>query len=422
MNISIIGTGYVGLVSGVCFAKLGHHVICVDIDKEKVNKINNRKTPIFEEGLEEILQKYSQHLQATTSYEAAVNQTEITFICVGTPSKENGEIDLTYVKKAAKEVAKQIQHKQSFHAIIIKSTVVPGTTLTELLPLIEHHSQKKAGIEFGLGMNPEFLREGVAIQDFLNPDRIVNGYYDEKTKQMLKEVYKPFTCPIVETNISAAEMIKYASNCFLATKISFINEIGNMCKKLEINTFDVAEGMGLDTRIGKPFLSAGIGWGGSCFPKDTLALTNWATQHQINADIITSTIKVNDNQPFMLIKILKKHVPDLNNKTIGILGLSFKANTDDIRDSRSIPLVETLLKQGAKVKVYDPEAMDNFKKLFPEIIYCSSANQALQSDAVLIATIWDEFKQLDFTNKLVFDGRMLKNAKETAKTYEGVCW
>ena len=422
MNISIIGTGYVGLVSGACFASSGHHVICVDIDEDKVNKINNGKTPIYEKDLEDILKQHAENITATTSYEQAINNTEVTFICVGTPSKENGEIDLTYVKSAVINVAKQIKQKQSSHTIIIKSTVIPGTTMNEILPLIEQHSEKKVGKDIGLGMNPEFLREGVAIQDFLKPDRIVNGCYDEKTKQILREVYDSFNCPIVETTISAAEMIKYASNCFLATKISFINEIGNMCKKLQINTNDVAKGMGLDSRIGKPFLNAGIGWGGSCFPKDTQALTNWAKKHNINADIIKSTIAVNDNQPYMLVKLLHQHIPDLKNKTIGILGLAFKPDTDDIRDSRTIPIVKTLLENGAKIKAYDPKAMDNFKHIFPDITYCIKAEETLESDAILITTIWDEFKELDFSEKLVIDGRLLKKAQKTAKTYEGVCW
>jgi len=422
MNISIIGTGYVGLVSGACFASLGHHVICVDIDEDKVNKINNGKAPIFEKDLEKILKQYKKNITATTSYQQAIQNSEVTFICVGTPSKENGEIDLTFVKSAAIKVAEQIKQKQSFHTIIIKSTVIPGTTLNEILPLIEKYSEKKGGKDFGLGMNPEFLREGVAIQDFLKPDRIVNGYYDEKTKHILRKVYDSFTCPIVETSLSAAEMIKYASNCFLATKISYINEIGNMCKKLHIDTYDVAEGMGLDSRIGKPFLYAGIGWGGSCFPKDTLALKNWAKKHHINADIINSTITVNDNQPYILVRLLQQHIPDLTNKIIGILGLAFKPDTDDIRDSRTIPIVKTLLEKGAQIKAYDPEAMNHFKQLFPDVTYCLEAQETLESDAVLITTIWDEFTQLDFTDKLVIDGRRLKNAQNTARIYEGVCW
>ena len=422
MNVTIIGTGYVGLVSGACFAKLGNNVTCVDIDKEKINKINNSISPIHEKGLEKILKDNKERIKATSSYEKAMQQSDITFICVGTPSKENGEIDLSYIKNATIEVAKQIKKINNYHIVIMKSTVIPGTTEKIVLPLLEQYSNKKAGIDFGVGMNPEFLKEGEAVNDFLNPDRVVNGHYDEKTKKILKELYKNFSCPIIETTLTTAEMIKYASNCFLAAKISFINEIGNMCKKLKINTYDVSEGMGMDKRIGPHFLNSGIGWGGSCFPKDTNALMTWAKQNNIDYSMIKSTIEVNDKQPLELIKILKKHIPNLNDKTIGILGLAFKPDTDDIRDSRSIPLVEKLINEGAKIKVYDPKAMDNFKQLFPDITYCKSAEEILKSDAILIATIWNQFNDLNFKNNIVIDGRKLKNAQKTAKIYEGVCW
>ena len=270
-------------------------------------------------------------------------------------------------------------------------------------------------------MNPEFLKEGVAINDFLKPDRIVIGFYDEKSRETLRQFYSNFTCPIVETSLSAAEMIKYASNCFLATKISFINEIGNMCKKLEIDAYAVAEGMGYDERIGRAFLDSGIGWGGSCFPKDLHALVSWAKKEKLSAKIIENTIQVNDLQPLKLVEILKKHVPCLENRTIGVLGLAFKPNTDDIRDSRAIPIVEKLLKERAFIKAYDPKATENFKKVFPNITYCTKAEDVLESDAVLIITKWDEFKKLDFKENIVIDGRRLEEAKK-AKKYDGVCW
>ncbi len=421
MKISIVGTGYVGLVSATCFAKLGHNVICVDVDKEKVDKINNGSSPIYEKDLEDILKKYKNNIHATTSYKEAIEKSDITFICVGTPSKEDGDIDLSYVDKATKEIGGLIKNKEDFHIVIIKSTVVPGTTQNHTLPLLEKISGKKAGKDFGVGMNPEFLREGVAIADFLNPDRVVNGYYDEKTKRTLKELYKDFSCPIVETNLTTAEMIKYASNCFLATKISFINEIGNFCKKLEIDTYEVADGMGLDKRIQRAFLNSGIGWGGSCFPKDTKALSAWAKKEKIPSKMIDSTIYVNEEQPLQLIKILKKHIPNLKGKTIGLLGLAFKPDTDDIRDTRSGPLVKKLLSEGAKIKAYDPKAMKQFKKLYPDITYCKNAEEVIDSDAVIIATAWKEFKELDYKGKIVIDGRRLGKLKNT-KIYEGVCW
>ena len=421
MNISITGTGYVGLVSGACFAKMGHKVICVDIDKEKVEKINIGIAPIYERDLDEMLKNNKANIKATTSYKEAIENSDITFICVGTPSEEDGDINLKYIDKATEEIAVQIKNKTKYHSIVVKSTVVPGTTEKHIIPILEKISQKKAGIDFGVGMNPEFLREGIAVYDFLNPDRIVNGYIDEKTRDILYKLYKEFKSKIYETTPTTAEMIKYASNCFLATKISFINEIGNFCKKLGIDTYDVAEGMGLDNRIGRDFLNSGIGWGGSCFPKDLLALQTWAKKEKEDSKIINSTIDVNEKQPLKLLKLLKKHIPNLKGKTIGILGLAFKPDTDDIRDSRAIPIVKKLKQEGALIKAYDPKAIENFKKIYPDIIYCKKAEEALESDAVLLTTIWDEFKKLDYSGKIVIDGRRLKEA-EKARIYEGVCW
>jgi UDPglucose 6-dehydrogenase len=422
MNISIIGTGYVGLVSGACFASLGHHVICVDVDEEKVRKINNNISPIFEKDLEVLITKYQDNINATISYEQAIQNSDITFICVGTPSLENGDIDLSYVDQTIKSIAQEIKKKDGFHSVIIKSTVVPGTTKQHVIPLLEQITGKKVGVDIGIGMNPEFLREGVAVDDFLHPDRVVNGFVDQQTKKMLAEVYQNFSCPIIETSVTVAEMIKYASNCFLASKISFINEIGNFCKHLRIDVYEVADGMGLDKRIERSFLNAGIGWGGSCFPKDTMALRSWAKKENMPMDMINSVISTNDQQPLQLIKILKKHIPNLKGKTIGLLGLSFKPETDDIRDSRSIPLVKSLLTEGANIKAFDPQAMSQFQRLFPNITYCTNAKEALEADAIIIATAWDEFKKIDYTNKLVIDGRRVLEAKKTAEKYEGVCW
>jgi len=422
MKISIIGAGYVGLVTGACFAKLGNNVICVDIDKNKIEKINKGISPIYEEGLDEILSKNKDKIKATTDYKFAIENSDITFICVGTPSKSDLSLDLSYIKKSAEEVGKQIQKKQGWHLIVVKSTVLPGTTKDIILPILEKHSRKKAGTGFGLAMNPEFLKEGIAVKDFLEPDRIVIGAYDEKSSNTLKELYENISYPIIETSLSTAEMIKYASNAFLATKISFINEIGNICKKLGIDTYEVADGMGLDKRIGRAFLDSGIGWGGSCFPKDLDALISWYKKENEKPEIIQSTVKINEQQPLRLIKLLKKHIPQINGKTIGILGLAFKPNTDDIRESRAIPIVKQLLKEKANVKAYDPKAINNFKKLFSDIIYCDSAKDALDVDAVIIATAWDEFKKLDYKGKIVIDGRRLLEAKKTAKIYEGVCW
>lgn len=421
MNLTVIGTGYVGLVTGACFAKLGHVVTCVDIDEEKIRKINDGIPPIYEEGLEETLAAYKDRITATTDYRSALLNSDITFICVGTPSRKDGSIDLSSITQATIQIAKILKEKDRWHLVVVKSTVLPGTTEHLVLPLLEQHSGKHVGTDLGLAMNPEFLKEGVAIKDFLDPDRIVIGSSDDKSTATLKELYKGFTCPILITTLSAAEMIKYASNTFLATKISFINEIGNLCKHLGIDTYQVADGMGLDKRIGRAFLDSGIGWGGSCFPKDVDALLAWAHEMKEDARIIEGARAVNNDQPLRLVRLLKKHLPTLKGKTIGILGLAFKPNTDDIRESRAIPIVQALLKEGASVKAYDPEAMPAFKKLYPRLTYCSTAEEVLSSDAILITTLWKEFTMLDYHGKIVIDGRRLAQAKN-AQTYDGVCW
>ena len=421
MNVSIIGAGYVGLVSGACFAKFKNKVIFIDIDKAKIEKIKNGISPIFEEGLDELLSNYKNNIKTSIDYNSSIKDSDITFICVGTPSNNDGSIDLKYVKEAAKKIGEILKNKDKYHVVVIKSTVLPGTTKDIIIPILEKYSNKKAGINFGVGMNPEFLREGAAVYDFLNPDRIVIGAINKKSSDIIKNLYMDLSCPFIETSLSSAEMIKYASNCFLATKISFINEIGNLCKKLGIDTNEVADGIGMDKRIGRAFLDSGIGWGGSCFPKDLQAIVKCFNENNENVNIIKSAILVNDLQPLKLIELLKKHIASLKGKKIGILGLSFKPNTDDIRYSKAIPIVDELIKEGAILKVYDPKAMDNFKKLYPKINYCRFKEEVLDVNAILILTKWDEFKYLDFKGKIVIDGRNLKQAR-SGKIYEGVCW
>ncbi len=421
MKISIIGSGYVGLITGIGFAELGNEVTFIDIDKKKVEAINSAKPPIFEKGLEELMQKNIRRYIAASDYEA-ITETDITFICVGTPSRKDGSIDLTYIKTAAAEIGKVLKGYDGFHAVVVKSTVVPGTTEDVVKPIIEKESDKEAFKDFGLAMNPEFLREGNAVEDFFNPDRIVIGVKDKRTKEILEKLYSPFDCPKLVTDIKTAEMIKYASNAFLATKISFANEIGNICKKLGIDTYDVFKGVGLDHRINPSFFRAGIGFGGSCFPKDVKALIAKAEEVGENPKLLKAVIEVNEEQPLKLIKLLKRHIPDLKDKTIGVLGLAFKPNTDDIRESRAIPIVRMLLNEGAKVVAYDPKAMKNFRNLFPQIDYTPYAEKVLEADAVLIVTEWEEFKNLDYRGKIVIDGRRIEKAREEAKIYEGVCW
>jgi UDPglucose 6-dehydrogenase len=423
MRISIVGSGYVGLVTGIGFAELGNEVIFVDIDKTKIESINSLKPPIYEAGLEELMEKNSGKFYATDDYLEAIANSEITFICVGTPSRDDGSIDLRYIESASKEIGKALANKDDFHVVVVKSTVIPGTTEGVVKPIIEEKSGKRAFEDFGLAMNPEFLREGNAVEDFFNPDRIVVGVEDDRTRSILEELYSSFSCPKMFTDIKTAEMIKYTANAFLATKISFANEIGNICKRLGIDVYEVFRGVGLDHRINPAFFRAGIGFGGSCFPKDVKALIRKAEELGEEPRILKAVIEVNERQPLKLIELLKSHVPDLANRKIGVLGLAFKPDTDDIRESRAVPIVEALLKEGAKVIAYDPKAMDTFAKMFPQIEYANSAEDVIaKSDAVLIVTEWKEFEKLDYSGKIVIDGRRIEKAMKEARIYEGVCW
>lgn len=418
MNINILGAGYVGLVTGACLAEHGHNIICVDIDQKKVQMINNGKSLIYEPELNSLLKKNKRRIKATNYVDSAVKDSDITFICLGTPSKKDGGIDLSYIKKGSEEIGKNLKQKD-WHIVIIKSTVLPGTTKDFVIPILEKKSGKKANVDFGVAVNPEFLREGKAVKDFLEPDRIVIGTTDKKTKNVLEKLYQSFNCPKIFTGLSEAEMIKYASNAFLATKISFINEIGNLCKKLGIDTYEVADGIGRDRRIGRAFLDSGVGWGGSCFPKDVKALIAKAKETGEKTRILEEVVKVNDLQPLKMIELLKKYIPNLKGKKIGVLGLAFKKDTDDIRESRSIPIIKRLIEEKAFVKAYDPKAIENFKKLFPNIKYCNS-NEVMKSDAILILTDWDEFRKLNYKGKIVVDGRHILEAKKGI--YEGICW
>ncbi len=423
MKISVVGAGYVGIVTGIGFAEIGHEVIFVDIDNEKVDLINSGKPPLYERGLEELMRENKKKYCATQDISEAVKHSEITFVCVSTPSKDDGSIDLSYVKSAAQEIGKALSSKKDYHIVVVKSTVVPGTTEEVVKPIIEKESGKEAFKDFGLAMNPEFLREGNAVHDFFSPDRIVIGVRDEKTRTILEKLYEPFNCPKLITDIKTAEMIKYASNAFLATKISFANEIGNICKKLGIDVYKVFEGVGLDHRINPSFFRAGIGFGGSCFPKDVKALIRKAEELGEDPKILKAVIEVNERQPLKMIELLKKHIPNLRGKKIGVLGLAFKPDTDDVRESRAIPIVRALLEEGAKIIAYDPKAMKNFRRIFPQVKYASSAEDVItKSDAVLIATEWKEFEELDYNGKIVIDGRRIEKAMREAKVYEGVCW
>ncbi len=421
MKISIIGCGYVGAVTGACFAALGHEIVFVDIDPDKIAAINAGRSPIYEPGLEELLQKNSATITATGDLADAVCRTEATFICVGTPSRQDGSIDLAYIRSAAAGIGRALGEKPAGHTVIVKSTVLPGTAEGVVLPILEAESGRRAFADFGLASNPEFLREGSALNDFFAPDRVVIGASDDRSRRLLEDLYAPIDCPKVVVDIPVAEMIKYVSNAFLATKISFANEIGNVCKRMGIDTTEVFRGVGMDHRINPAFFQSGIGFGGSCFPKDVRALIAGAEEVGVEPKILKSAIQVNEEQPLRLLDLLTVHVPVLDGKTIGVLGLAFKPNTDDVRESRAIPIIGALLRGGARVLAYDPLAMENFRSLYPGIEYASSADEVLRADAVLITTEWEEFQGLDYSGKIVIDGRRIESARE-GSTYEGVCW
>ena len=421
MKISIIGSGYVGLCTGIGFASLGHDVICIDVDAAKVEMINNSVPPFFEHGIADAMRQCK--ISATQDIEE-INNTGITFICVGTPSDEKGSIDLSYVRQAAENIGRSLRNKDAYHLVVMKSTVVPGTT-ESIIPLIGKFGKKPG--EFGVCMNPEFLQEGSALSDFLRPDRIIIGELDKKSGNALEELYKPFNVPVIRTNIRTAEMIKYAANAFLASRISLINELGNICKKLGIDTYDVAKAIGHDKRIGPYFLQSGIGFGGSCFRKDAAAILAKANELGCKANIIESVLEMNAKQRLQIINILKEKT-GIKGTKIAVLGLAFKPGTDDTRDAPSIDIIRKLLAEGAAVRAYDPKASENMKKIFPEITYCSSAAEALKgSDACLVLTEWEEFKKLsdkDFSamsQKTIIEGRKVLDP-EKVSGFEGICW
>jgi UDPglucose 6-dehydrogenase len=430
MRVSIIGSGYVGLVTGACLAELGNHVVLVDVVKEKVEKINRGIAPIYEENLDMMLKKNTGHgrLHATTHTEKAIKETNLTFIAVGTPSRRDGSIDLAYIRKAAEDIGKALKEKDTYHTVVVKSTVVPGTTVGTVLPIVERSSGKKAGTGFGVAMNPEFLKEGKAVYDFMNPDRVIIGGIDGKSIERVNALYDKFECPVMKTNPRTAEMIKYASNAFLATKISFSNEIGNLCKELSIDSYEVSDGMGLDSRIERKFLDSGLGYGGSCFPKDLRAIIAKGRKEGLRMRLLDAAERINRDQPLRIVEMLKEKMPTLRGKTVAVLGLAFKPGTDDIREAPSLSIVPALLSAGASVKAYDPKAMGNFRREFPKAEYSMSAGAAIEgADACIILTEWDEFKNLkdeDFNRmkgKVIIEGRKTLDPSKV-KRFEGVCW
>ncbi|MCP1729901.1 UDPglucose 6-dehydrogenase [Bradyrhizobium japonicum] len=396
MKIAMVGTGYVGLVSGACFADFGHQVVCVDKDAGKIEALKRGKIPIYETDLDKLVETNAAagRLTFTTELAGAVADADAVFIAVGTPSRRgDGHADLSYVYAAAKEIGAALK---KFTVVVTKSTVPVGTG-DEVERLIR---ETNPDADFAVASNPEFLREGAAIQDFRHPDRIVVGTEDDRAKRVMGEVYRPLylnQAPILYTARRTAELIKYAANAFLATKITFINEIADLSERVGANVQEVARGIGLDNRIGTKFLHAGAGYGGSCFPKDTRALFKTALDHDVQLKIVEATLTANDNRKrAMARKVANVLSGELRGKTIGVLGLTFKPDTDDMREAPSIPLINGLIDFGAKVRAYDPIGMEQARKELPEIEYCKDAYEcARQADALVIVTEWRQFRALD---------------------------
>mgnify|MGYP000259316043 CR=1 FL=1 len=432
MRLSVIGSGYVGTTIASCFAKLGHEVVNVEIDKDIVESINAGNAPIHEDGLSELVERHAldtKRLRSTADYEELLN-TDITFLCLPTPQNEDGSIDLSIMEAATEQAGETLSEKDDWHTVIVKSTVVPRSTEDVITPILEDASNKTAGEEFGVGMNPEFLREGTAVQDFLHPDKIVLGADDDRVLADMREVFDPLIdqadAPVVETDTKTAEMIKYANNGFLAAKVSLINDIGNICKEFDIDAYEVADAIGLDDRIGEQFLRSGLGWGGSCFPKDTNAIIHAAKEQGYDPAMLEAAVEVNDRQPERLLSLLDDHL-DVAGKRVAVLGLAFKSGTDDVRNSRAELVIEGLRERDAEVVAYDPVAAENMQELIPDLVCADSARDALSgASACVVCTDWDEFAALNdefdsMSRQIVVDGRRIIAEREDM-TYEGLTW
>jgi len=397
MRVTMIGAGYVGLVSGACFADFGHTVICVDKDAGKIDRLKGGVMPIFEPGLAELVSSNVKEGRLSFTLDApdAIRNADAVFIAVGTPSRRgDGHADLSYVYAAAKEIA---EHMDGFTVVVTKSTVPVGTG-DEVEEIIR---KTNPNAKFAVVSNPEFLREGAAIGDFKRPDRVVVGTDSEEAREVMRELYRPLflnETPLVYTSRRTSELIKYAANAFLAVKITFINEMADLCEKVGANVQDVSKGIGLDNRIGKKFLHAGPGYGGSCFPKDTLALTKTANDHGSPVRIVDTVVEVNDaRKKAMAARVINAMGGDVKGKTIGVLGLAFKPNTDDMRDAPSLDIIPALQAAGARVKAYDPESMHEAGKMLTEVDFCDGPYHAIDgADAMVLITEWDQFRAMDF--------------------------
>ena len=396
MHIAVIGTGYVGLVSGACFAEFGNSVTCVDSDANKIETIKSGKMPIYEPGLDALVAKNvrENRLEFTTDIASAIEKSLVVMLAVGTPSSSDGSADLSQIEAVALEIARALN---SYKVIVTKSTVPVGAA-GYIKKIIDEN--KKSNCRYSVASNPEFLREGAAINDFMRPDRVVIGCAEEEAIEILKDLYRPLyliETPFVITNPESAEMIKYASNAFLATKISFINEIANMCDLLGADVRDVAKGMGMDKRIGSKFLHPGPGFGGSCFPKDVKALAALARRNDYEMKLTDAVLEVNEKQTASVINRIKRVVPDLKGKTIAVLGLSFKPETDDMREAPSLKIISDLREAGAEVRVYDPTAMEVARGMLSNVTFCEDEYDAARgSNALVVVTEWNQFRSLDF--------------------------
>ena len=395
MHIGVIGAGYVGLVTGACFAEFGVFVTCVDKDEKKIRSLRKGIVPFYEPGLDDLVQRNIKQgrLKFTAKIADVVDDCLVIFIAVGTPPRGDGSADLKYVDEVAGEIAR---HMNDYKVIVTKSTVPVGTG-KRIARIISKNQRAKSN--FDIVSNPEFLREGAAIEDFMRPNRVVIGASSQQAVAILKDLYNPLyliETPFVITNIETAELIKHASNSFLAAKISFINEIANLCEKVGADVNVVAKGMGLDRRIGPKFLHAGPGFGGSCFPKDTKALIRLAEEHDTELSVVRAAISANEKQKGIMFNRIRQSLSPLKSKVVAILGVSFKPNTDDLREAPSLHLIENLLREKARVRVYDPAAMDNAKTLFPQVAYCKDPYEAAKgADALVIVTEWNQFRNLD---------------------------
>ena len=430
MRLSIVGSGYVGTTAAACFADLGHEVVNVDVDEAVVEAVNDGRTPIAEPGLDELVAANAgDRLRATTDYEAAL-ETDVTFVCLPTPSREDGSIDTSIVEAGVERLGEVLADKDDAHAVVVKSTVIPGTTADVVGPLLEEASGTPLGEQLALAANPEFLREGSAVTDFLEPDKLVFGSDDGAALDALHAVYAPLLArhdaPVVETGTREAEMIKYANNAFLAAKVSLVNDLGNVAKQFGVDAYEVAAAIGLDDRIGEQFLRSGLGWGGSCFPKDLAAIIAAARETGYDPVMLQAAVDVNDRQPVRFLELLDRHV-DVAGERVAVLGLAFKPGTDDVRNARAIPVIEGLLERGAVVVAYDPVAAENMREHFPDLEYTDTPEAALEgAAAALIVTEWPEIAALDgafdrMASPVVIDGRHAIERRE-GLLYEGLTW